>query len=222
MTMVATTKNAVERRKNLRHGAGALALSTGLALVIGLAGCATKPGQKAAFIPSSQARHDPAARWRTPGPRHFIADISYLMINLHLTGVLEFYAWNDFRLIANENGALLFDARCNWAGVHTLRSNGRVPDSVITTLCQNLEWATRPPIVPVGEFVMKEGHLVATGSDGNDRPATYQLSPAGDPEVTRIELHHHDTLIIHYAADGTISLDRPGRFYSITMAFPQH
>jgi hypothetical protein len=151
------------------------------------------------------------------------AEIVFFGKHISAVGMIDFHNARDFRLTAaGPDGKLLFDARYNWAGCHNMHRSALIPDSAVGTICRDISLALQPPN---GEGLhAKEGYDITTHTDAQLRHFTYYCHRQNaQPEKLTVQLSGFDTLTIHYRrydARGwptQIYIDRPYRFYSVTM-----
>jgi hypothetical protein len=143
-------------------------------------------------------------RWPavTPGgpaiKRTFFATIHAAGHRTTATGVMQYFGPRDFRLTAaTELGAVLFDARVNWAGVTVLRNMPGLDKVIVEQLILDLSRAFELPGDLDGLSVGSD-KIVLRKTLADTHKYTWTFDEAGPLRTTDIELGTFDTLHVEF------------------------
>jgi hypothetical protein len=144
------------------------------------------------------------------------------------TGILHYYGPRDLRITAvTEMGAVLFDARFNWAGVKVLRTMPGLDASIIETIVHDLALAfIPPPPAALADLEIKRDAWLLHHFDADNYKHAYIFSPA-DARLTQHDVTFAvlDTLRILYRRYNPqgwpldLHFSRPARLYTIAITF---
>jgi hypothetical protein len=204
-----------------------------------LVGCDAAPtiGPRAAtrpFSPEALQVQAALAQWpdasdRVIGLRRtFFTTIHAAGKRTTASGILHYYGPRDLRVTAiTEMGAVLFDARINWAGVKVIRTMPGLDAAIVETLVHDLALAFIPPPTPaLGRLEIKRDAWILHQSDGDNYKYAYTFNPA-DARLRQqdVALGAFDTLHILYTRYNSrgwpqdLHISRPARLYTIAITF---
>lgn len=190
-------------------------------LLLALAACQA-PGRP---VESTAPVEAALQRWPREGKRPFFTTIHALGKRITASGVLDFHNAHDFRLTAvNEMGAVLFDARRNWAGITVLRTLPGLDSKIVETLLQDFSLALRTPATLDGMLAEGDYHVVRATDPRGDK-LKWKFTPAGQLAWLEVQRGVFDTLRGQYRTYNAagmprdLVLSRPARGYTAYFTF---
>ncbi len=177
--------------------------------------------------PAPQANQILAAldQWPTNVKRPFFATIHIAGHRITASGILDYHNDHDFRLTAvTETGAILFDARLNWAGITVLRAAPGLDSATVETFINDFSLASRLPVSLTG-LEPRESLSILKHATGDAYRFTYTFGATGRLRAVDVQFATFDALHVQYPrynAQGwpqEIALAHAASHYLLTLTF---